>query len=98
MSYSAVVYCLIEAAYATIHRYSYTRFDLLIFDSLHCSLPISSHLACVRTEVPHPGNVRYEINDLYPDNYHMVQLRAHNNLGLSEISFVVVKTAKGQLL
>ncbi len=49
-----------------------------------------------RTELPHPGNVRYEITDLYPDNYHMVQIRAHNNFGLSEISSIVIKTAKGE--
>ncbi len=49
-----------------------------------------------RTEVPHPGNVRYEIHDLYPDNFHMVQIRAHNNFGYSDHSSIVVKTAKGE--
>lgn len=49
-----------------------------------------------RTEVPHPGNVRYSINDLYPDTFHMVEIRAHNNLGFSGVSSIVIKTAKGR--
>ena len=50
-----------------------------------------------RTEVPHPGNVRYIIRDLYTDAYHMVEIRAHNNKGYSPVSSIVVKTAKGGL-
>ena len=49
-----------------------------------------------RTEVPHPGNVRYVIDDLYTDTFHMVEIRAHNNLGFSPVSSIVVKTAKGK--
>jgi len=47
-----------------------------------------------RTEVPHPGNVRYELRDLYPDTYHMVEIRAHNSLGYSAVSSNVILTAK----
>ena len=49
-----------------------------------------------RTEVPHPGNVRYEIKDLYPDTNHMLEIRAHNNLGFSPVSALVIRTAKGE--
>ena len=49
-----------------------------------------------RTEVPHPGNVRYELKDLYADTYHMVEIRAHNHLGFSPVSAIVIKTAKGE--
>lgn len=49
-----------------------------------------------RNEIPYPGNVRYEIKDLYPDTYHMLELRAHNKLGFSPVTSMVIKTAKGK--
>ncbi len=49
-----------------------------------------------RTEVPNPGNVRYELQDLYPDTYHMIEIRAHNALGYSAVSAIVIRTAKGK--
>lgn len=51
-----------------------------------------------RTEVPNPGNVRYELTDLYPDTYHMVEIRSHNNLGFSAVSSVVILTARGKFM
>lgn len=48
-----------------------------------------------RTEVPHPGNVRYVISDLYPNTYHLIEIRAHNNLGYSPSSRLVIRTARG---
>jgi hypothetical protein len=39
---------------------------------------------------------RYEIKDLYPDTSHMVEIRAHNNLGFSPVSALVIRTAKGK--
>ncbi|XP_059086244.1 fasciclin-2-like isoform X2 [Tigriopus californicus] len=49
-----------------------------------------------RTEVPHPGNVRFELKGLYPDTYHMVEIRAHNHLGFSPSSTIIIKTAQGE--
>ncbi|XP_071742789.1 fasciclin-2 isoform X4 [Lepeophtheirus salmonis] len=48
-----------------------------------------------RTEVPHPGNVRYELKDLYPNTHYTIELRAHNSFGFSPSSFIIIKTAKG---
>jgi len=48
-----------------------------------------------RTEIPHPGNVRYLITNLYPNTYHLIEIRAHNNLGFSPSSQLVIKTARG---
>ena len=39
---------------------------------------------------------RYNIDHLYPDTYHMIEIRAHNNLGYSGVSSIVIKTAKGK--
>ncbi|CAB4060805.1 NCAM [Lepeophtheirus salmonis] len=47
-----------------------------------------------RTEVPHPGNVRYELKDLYPNTHYTIELRAHNSFGFSPSSFIIIKTAK----
>ena len=33
---------------------------------------------------------------MYPDTYHMVELRAHNSRGYSAVSSVVILTAKGR--
>ena len=49
-----------------------------------------------RTEIPHPGNVRYLITNLYPNTYHLIEIRAHNNLGFSPSSRLVIKTARGK--
>jgi len=48
-----------------------------------------------RTEIPHPGNVRYLITNLYPNTYHLIEIRAHNNFGFSPSSRLVIKTARG---
>jgi len=47
-----------------------------------------------RTEIPHPGNVRYLITNLYPNTYHLIEIRAHNNFGFSPSSRLVIKTAR----
>ena len=39
---------------------------------------------------------RYTLTDLFADTYHMVELRAHNHLGFSRPSSIVVKTAQGE--
>jgi len=49
-----------------------------------------------RTEIPHPGEVRYELRDLYVDTFHQIELRAHNVLGFSQAATIIVKTAKGE--
>jgi hypothetical protein len=49
-----------------------------------------------RTEIPHPGNVRYLITNLYPNTYHLIEIRAHNSLGYSPSSRLVIKTARGK--
>jgi len=48
-----------------------------------------------RTEIPHPGNVRYLITNLYPNTYHLIEIRAHNTFGFSTKSHLVIKTARG---
>jgi len=47
-----------------------------------------------RTEIPHPGNVRYLITNLYPNTYHLIEIRAHNTFGFSTQSRLVIKTAR----
>ena len=49
-----------------------------------------------RTEIPHPGNVRYLITNLYPNTFHLIEIRAHNSLGFSDKSRLVIKTARGK--
>ena len=49
-----------------------------------------------RAEVPHPGNVRYLVTKLYPNTHYMIEIRAHNHLGYSRVSSIVVKTARGK--
>ena len=49
-----------------------------------------------RTEIPHPGNVRYLITNLYPNTYHLIEIRAHNTFGFSQQSRLVIKTARGK--
>lgn len=48
-----------------------------------------------RTEIPHPGNVRYLITNLYPNTHHLIEIRAHNQEGYSTSSALVIKTARG---
>ena len=50
-----------------------------------------------RTEIPHPGNVRYRVTKLYPNTHYMIEIRAHNYLGFSRVSSIVVKTARGKV-
>ena len=49
-----------------------------------------------RTEIPHPGNVRYLITNLYPNTHHLIEIRAHNQEGYSTSSALVIKTARGE--
>ena len=51
-----------------------------------------------RTEIPHPGNVRYLITNLYPNTHHLIEIRAHNQEGYSTSSALVIKTARGEFL
>ena len=48
-----------------------------------------------RFEVPHPGNVRFLVTELYPDTHYTMEIRAHNPLGYSRVSSITVKTARG---
>lgn len=49
-----------------------------------------------RAEVPHPGNVRYRIDSLWPNQAHQIEIRAHNIRGFSDPSKIVVMTARGK--
>ena len=49
-----------------------------------------------RYEVPHPGNVRFLVRELYPNTHYRMEIRAHNPLGYSKVSSITVKTARGK--
>jgi len=45
-----------------------------------------------------PGEVSFEIKNLKPDTFYKVEIRAHNAIGFSEPTGIIVKTAKGEFL
>lgn len=49
----------------------------------------------IRKEVA-PGVVSFEIKNLKPDTFYKVEIRAHNAIGFSEPTEIIVKTAKGE--
>ena len=51
-----------------------------------------------RYEVPHPGNVRYLVTELYADTHYTMEIRAHNPRGYSRVSSITVKTARGKYI
>jgi len=49
-----------------------------------------------KIEIPHRGNVRWDISLPYPDTYYKIQLEAHNDLGFSQTSTIIIKSAQGR--
>lgn len=52
----------------------------------------------VRTQVPYPANVRFEMKNLKADTIYRIELRAHNVIGFSAPAEILLRTAKGQFL
>lgn len=50
----------------------------------------------VRTQVPYPANVRFEMKNLKADTIYRIELRAHNVIGFSAPAEILLRTAKGQ--
>ena len=49
----------------------------------------------VRTQVPYPANVRFEMKNLKADTIYRIELRAHNVIGFSAPAEILLRTAKG---
>ena len=49
----------------------------------------------VRTQVPYPQQVRFEMKNLKADTLYRVELRAHNVIGFSSPAEILLRTAKG---
>ncbi|XP_046443457.1 fasciclin-2-like isoform X12 [Daphnia pulex] len=48
----------------------------------------------VRTQVPYPANVRFEMKNLKADTIYRIELRAHNVIGFSAPAEILLRTAK----
>ena len=48
-----------------------------------------------KKEIPHRGNVRDRLDLQFQDTYYRIALQAHNELGYSSESSIIIKTRKG---
>ena len=48
-----------------------------------------------KKEIPHRGNVRDRLDLQFQDTYYRIVLQAHNELGFSTESSIIIKTKKG---
>ena len=49
-----------------------------------------------KKEIPHRGNVRDRLDLQFQDTYYKIVLEAHNQLGFSPKSSIIIKTKKGR--
>lgn len=49
-----------------------------------------------KKEIPHRGNVRDRLDLQFQDTYYRIVLQAHNQLGFSPESSIIIKTKKGK--
>ena len=49
-----------------------------------------------KKEIPHRGNVRDRLDLQFQDTYYRIVLQAHNELGYSTESSIIIKTKKGK--
>ena len=50
----------------------------------------------VKKEIPHRGNVRDRLDLQFQDTYYKIVLQAHNQMGFSQESSIIIKTRKGK--
>ena len=48
-----------------------------------------------KKELPHKGNMRDQLDLQFQDTYYRIALQAHNELGYSSESSIIIKTRKG---
>jgi neurocan core protein len=50
-----------------------------------------------KVEIPHKGNVRWSMQLDYQDTFYKVELMAHNQLGFSAESILIIKSGRGPI-